>query len=52
MLSLKIKIFSVKEEVVNHKENFYNKLYIKRLGDKFIDGNTIEQMVEKTKKKS
>ncbi|HEC1568994.1 TPA: ATP-binding protein, partial [Campylobacter upsaliensis] len=42
--------FSVKEEVVNHKENFTTKLYIKRLGNKFINGNTIEQMIEKTKK--
>lgn len=41
--------FSVKEELANHKENFTTKLYIERLGDKFIDGNTIEQMVEKTK---
>ncbi|EAM0774486.1 hypothetical protein D3558_08750, partial [Campylobacter jejuni] len=42
--------FSVNEEVANHKENFTTKLYIKRLGNKFINGNTIEQMIEKAKK--
>ncbi|EOH9601277.1 hypothetical protein ACME21_001685, partial [Campylobacter jejuni] len=42
--------FSVNEEVTNHKENFTTKLYIKRLGNKFINGNTIEQMIEKAKK--